>query len=210
MTAASAAPQGKVSQQRGLETRAAFERIAAFVLAARPKHLMPNFRQLFKRNFLDSAGFTSAALPSELFHALREQFEEYRAPGRWTLIGGGETSADHAVLISLGLMRYVDLLNSYIPADGLCHPSDNLGAVVAAAEQVVACGEEIIFALAVTYEIQFRFTAAVSVTAKGFNHATRLAISAAASAGELFRLCAGEIANAIAIATRWTTSRLPA
>jgi 2-methylcitrate dehydratase len=36
--------------------------------------------------------------------------------------------------------------------------------------------------------------------AKGFNHATQLAISASASAGKLFGLSAGEIANAIAIA----------
>ena len=37
--------------------------------------------------------------------------------------------------------------------------------------------------------------------AKGFNHATQLAISAAASAGKLLGLSAVEIANAIAIAT---------
>ena len=56
-------------------------------------------------------------------------------------------------------------------------------------------------ALAVAYEIQCRFTAAVPVMAKGFNHAIQLAISAAASAGKLFGLSADEIANAIAIAT---------
>src|SRR6266404_4784375 len=56
-------------------------------------------------------------------------------------------------------------------------------------------------ALAVAYEIQCRFSAAVPVMAKGFNHATQLAISAAASAGKFLGLCAGEIANAIAIAT---------
>jgi len=56
-------------------------------------------------------------------------------------------------------------------------------------------------ALAVAYEIQCRFSAAVPVMAKGFNHATQLAISAAASAGRLLGLSAVEIANAIAIAT---------
>ncbi len=56
-------------------------------------------------------------------------------------------------------------------------------------------------ALAVSYEIQCRFTAAVPVMAKGFNHATQLAISVAASAGKLFGLSASQIANAISIAT---------
>src|SRR4051794_7275760 len=55
--------------------------------------------------------------------------------------------------------------------------------------------------LAVAHQIQCRFSTAVPVMAKGFNHATQLAISAAAIAGKLLGLSAGEIANAIAIAT---------
>src|ERR1700733_4340711 len=65
----------------------------------------------------------------------------------------------------------------------------------------VASGEEFMLALAVAYEIQCRFSAAVPVMAKGFNHATQLAISAAASSGKLLGLSADEIANAIGIAT---------
>jgi 2-methylcitrate dehydratase len=84
---------------------------------------------------------------------------------------------------------------------GLCHPSDNFGTVLAAADQAGASGEQFMLALAIAYEIQCRFSAAVPVMAKGFNHATQLAISSAASAGKLFGLSAGEIANAIAIAT---------
>ena len=84
---------------------------------------------------------------------------------------------------------------------GLCHPSDNFGTILAAAEQAGSSGEDFMLALAVAYEILCRFTAAVPVMAKGFNHATQLAISAAAGAGKLFGLSAGEVANAIAIAT---------
>src|ERR1700736_2792858 len=181
--------------------RAAVERIAAFAAAARPEQLPNETRQLFKRNIRDSLGCAIAALPGQPFQALREQFEEYRAPGRCTLIGGGKTSADQAALFSAQLVRYVDLLDSYMAPGGLCHPSDNFGTVLAAAEQSGASGEEFMLALAVAYEIQCRFSAAVPVMAKGFNHATHLAISAAASAGKLLGLSAGEIANAIAIAT---------
>jgi 2-methylcitrate dehydratase len=181
-------------------SRSAVERIAAFAAVARPEHLTNDTRHLFKRNILDSLGCAIAALPGQPFHALREQFEEYRAPGRCTLIGGGKTSADQAALFNSGLVRYVDLLDSYMAPGGLCHPSDNFGTVLAAAEQAEASGEEFMLALAVAYEIQCRFSAAVPVMAKGFNHATQLAISAAASAGKLLGLSAGEIANAIAIA----------
>src|ERR1700676_1900687 len=189
------------SHPQGEPMRPAVERIAAFAAAARPAQLTSSIRHLFKRNILDSLGCAIAALPGQPFHALREQFEEYRAPGPCTLIGGGKTSADQAALFNAGLVRYVDLLDSYMAPGGLCHPSDNFGTVLAAAEQAEASGEEFMLALAVAYEIQCRFSAAVPVMAKGFNHAMQLAISAAASAGKLLGLSAGEIANAIAIAT---------
>jgi 2-methylcitrate dehydratase PrpD len=118
------------------------DRIAAFAAAARPEHLTIDIRQLFKRNILDSLGCAIAALPGQPFQALREQFEEYRAPGRCTLIGGGKTSADQAALFNSALVRYVDLLDSYMAPGGLCHPSDNFGTVLAAAEQAGASGEE--------------------------------------------------------------------
>ena len=183
------------------EIRSAVEQIAAFAAAARPVHLTSDLRQIFKRNILDTIACAIAAQPGPPFQALREQFSEYRASGECTLIGGGKTSADQSAFFNSALVRYVDLLDSYMADGGLCHPSDNFGTVLAAAERSGASGEEFMVALAVAYEIQCRFTAAVPVMAKGFNHAIQLAISAAASAGKLLGLSAGEIANAIAIAT---------
>jgi hypothetical protein len=123
----SGAPERKMSRKHEVETRSAVDRIAAFAVAARPLHLTPDIRHLFKRNILDSLGCAIAALPGPPFKALREQFEEYRAPGRCTLIGGGKTSADQAALFNSGLVRYVDLLDSYMSPGGLCHPSDKSG-----------------------------------------------------------------------------------
>lgn len=178
----------------------AVERIAAFTTAARPERLTPEVRKLFKRNILDSIGCAIAALPGPPFHALREQFDEYRAPGRCTLIGGGKTSVDQAALFNSGLTRYVDLLDSYMAPGGLAHPSDNFGTVLAAAEYVDASGGDFMLALAVSYEILCRFTAVVPVMTKGFNHAIQLAMSAAAATSKLFGLTTGQIANAISIA----------
>src|SRR5882762_3326121 len=118
----------KTSRQDAPETHTAVERIGAFAAQARPEHLTPEIRRLYKRNILDSLGCAIAALPWPPFKALREQFEEYRAPGRCTLIGGGKTSADQAALFNSGLVRYLDLLDSYMSPGGLCHPSDNFGA----------------------------------------------------------------------------------
>src|SRR6202140_4494916 len=190
-----------ITPKRQAETHSAVERIGAFAVAARPEHLTTDIRQLFKRNILDSIGCGIAAVAGPSLRTLRDQIEEYRAPGRCTLIGGGKTSPDQAALFNSSLVRYVDLLDSYMAQGGLFHPSDNFGTILAAAEYVGASGEEFMLALAAAYEIQCRFTVCVPVMAKGFNHAVQLAISAAAGAGKLFRLSDEQIAHAISIAT---------
>jgi 2-methylcitrate dehydratase len=126
-----------MSYQEVAETRSAVESIATFAVAARQENLTPDIRQLFKRNILDSIGCAIASLPGAPFQALRKQFEEYRAAGRWTLIDDGKTSVDQGALFNSGLVRYVDVLDGYMSPGGLCHPSDNFGTVLAAAEHAV-------------------------------------------------------------------------
>jgi len=180
--------------------RMAVERIAAFATNAKATDLTSEVRVLLKRNVLDSVGCAIAALPGAPFRALRGQFQEYRSAGSCTLIGGGTTSVDQAALFNSGLVRYVDLLDSYMSPGGLCHPSDNFGAILAAAEHASATGQDFLLALAVAYEVQCRFTASVPVMAKGFNHALQLAMSVAAGSGKLFGLTESQAANAVAIA----------
>jgi 2-methylcitrate dehydratase len=184
-----------------MSTPTTAQRIGTFAYDARSSHLTPQTRSLFKRNILDSLGCAIAALPGVQFEALRDQFEEYGRSGSCSLIGGGSTSPDQAALYNTGLVRYVDLLDSYMSAGGLCHPSDNFGTILAAADHASASGEDFMLALAVAYEIGCRITAIVPVMAKGFNHAIQLAVSSAAGSGKLLGLDAEQIAHAIAIAT---------
>src|SRR5580704_12304224 len=176
------------------------EQIAAFASKARAEDLTQEIRALFKRNILDSLGCALGALPGQPFAKLREQFDAVGRGGRCTLIGGGQTSLDQAAFYNSGLVRYLDLLDSYMGPGGLCHPSDNFGGILATADMVGATGEDFMLALAVAYEVAARFTAAVPVMAKGFNHALQLAISLAASCGKLMNLTPGQTAHAIAIA----------
>lgn len=177
------------------------ERIGRFTDEARTVHLTPESREVFKRNILDSVGCAIAALPGKPFAILREQAREYGIDsGSCSLIGGGTAPPDQAALYNSGLVRYVDLLDSYMSPGGLCHPSDNFGSILAAAQHARASGEAFMLALAVAYEIGCRITAIVPVMAKGFNHAIQLAISSAAGAGKLFGLNASQLAHAITIA----------
>jgi 2-methylcitrate dehydratase len=109
-----------ITPKQQAEIGSAVERIGAFAFAARPEHLTTDIRQLFKRNILDSIACAIAAVAGPSLRSLRDQIEEYRAPGRCTLIGGGKTSPDQAALFNSALVRYVDLLDSYMAQGGLC------------------------------------------------------------------------------------------
>src|SRR5262249_14654742 len=88
--------------------------IAGFAYRGSTRALEADVRKLYKRNILDSLGCAISALPGAPFSALRDQFNEYRSGGQCSLIGGGKTAPDQAALYNSGLVRYVDLLDSYM------------------------------------------------------------------------------------------------
>jgi 2-methylcitrate dehydratase len=123
--------------------RSAVEQIAVFAGSARPEHLRSDARQLFQRNILDSLGCVIAGLQGRPFHALREQFEEYRAPGRYTLIGAARRQQirRRSLTEAWSLCRFA---GCYMALGVLCHPSDNFGTILAAAEQAGTSGDEMV------------------------------------------------------------------
>lgn len=50
------------------------------------------------------------------------------------LIGGWRSAPDRAALLNGALVRYLDFNDSYLAVGETCHPSDNLGAVLANAD----------------------------------------------------------------------------
>ena len=71
-----------------------------------------------------------------------------------TLIGGGNANVIYAASANTALVRYVDLMDSYLGPVSLCHPSDNVGAVLAACEHAGQSGKEFLTALAVAYQVE--------------------------------------------------------
>jgi 2-methylcitrate dehydratase PrpD len=174
--------------------------LGAFVVGAEHADLSGRPRALLKRNVLDSVACAIGSLDGELIAAMRDQTDQFSGIPTATLVGGGRASVDQAAFFNAVLVRYPDLLDTYLTVGGLCHPADNFSAVLAVAEHVNASGADFLLALAVAYEIQCRFSAQVPVMARGLNHALQLAMSAAAGSAKLLGLDAGQTANAIAAA----------
>ncbi|OBI10339.1 2-methylcitrate dehydratase [Mycobacterium scrofulaceum] len=176
------------------------DQLAAFVVRAEPADLTGRPRALLKRNVLDSIACAVGSLDGELIAPIREHTAQFSGVPTATLVGGGRASVDQAAFFNTVLVRYPDLLDTYLTVGGLCHPADNFGAVLAVAEHTGASGADFLLALAVAYEVQCRFSAQVPVMARGLNHALQLSMSVAAGAAKLLGLGVEETANAIAAA----------
>ncbi len=117
------------------------EQLAAFVVRASYDDLSETARQQLKIRVLDGLGCAIAALQGEPIRLLKAQIEEFDGAKHCTLIGGGKAAPDRAALYNSALVRYLDFNDSYLAKGETCHPSDNLGAVLAASEYAKQSGQ---------------------------------------------------------------------
>lgn len=174
-------------------------RLAQFVADARFEDISPEALEQLKIRVLDTLGVAIGALDAEPVVAIRDLLEDLGGSPSATLIGGGRTSPDRAAFWTSALSRYLDFMDSYLAPGETCHPSDNLGAVLAASESVDGTGAELLTALAVAYQVHSRLSDEAPVRAAGFDHTTQGAYAAAAAAAKAFRLPVDQIADAVAI-----------
>ncbi len=176
------------------------EGIARFALRAKYDDLSAERRQRLKVSILDAVACAINAIGAPPVEACRAQAEDLGGPdGRCTLIGGGRANPVYAAFYNTALIRYVDFMDSYLARGGLCHPSDNTGAILAAGEQVDLSGKDFLTALAVAYQIEAQLTASVPLMAHGFDLTTQLSYSLAAGLSKALGLDEGRTVSAIGI-----------
>lgn len=175
------------------------EQIAAFVERASFESLTAPVREQLKIRILDSLGCAIGALAGGPPQRILDYVEETDRGGKCTLIGGGHARPDSAAFYNSALVRYLDFNDSYLAKGETCHPSDNLGAILAAGEYAGASGRDLLTALAVAYQVQCRLSDEAPVRARGFDHTVQGAYAASAGIAKILGLNARELANAIAI-----------
>ncbi len=175
------------------------EQLAAFVVRASFRDLSEAAVDQLKIRVLDALGCAIGAAEGEPIRLIQAQLDEFGGTPLCTLIGGGKTAPDRAALYNGALVRYLDFNDSYLAPGETCHPSDNLGAVLAAAEYADRDGRDLLTALAVAYQVQCRLSDVAPVRARGFDHTTQGSYAVAAGVSKALGLDATRTANAIAI-----------
>jgi 2-methylcitrate dehydratase len=175
------------------------EALASLVAEAGYETISVEARSALKIRVLDALGCAIGALDAPLMAQLRGTMYELGGKALATAIGNGKTALDRAAFYNSALVRYLDFNDSFLAKNETCHPSDNLGAVLAASEYAGASGKEFLTALAVAYQVQCRLCEAAPVRAKGFDHTTQGAYALAAGVSKALGLTREQTANAIAI-----------
>lgn len=177
------------------------QELASYAVNSSYDEIPEPIRQQLKIRIIDSLGCAIGALGGEpiqrLLGYLKILGNGQKSPT--TVLGGGTASPDRAAFFNSALVRYLDFNDSYLAKGETCHPSDNLGGVLAASECTDGSGRDLISALAVAYQVQCRLSDEAPVRAKGFDHTVQESYGLAAGISRALGLDEEKAANAIGI-----------
>lgn len=144
------------------------QQLASWIYETDFDSLSQEAKQQIKIRILDSLGTAIGAVTGLPVEIIRRHIQDFRRSGSCTLIGGGSTSPGFAALYNSALVRYLDYNDSYLAKGETCHPSDNLGSVLAAGEYAEISGKQLMLALAVAYQVQCRLSDEAPVLASWY------------------------------------------
>src|SRR5262244_1299901 len=153
-----------------------------------------------KRRLIDSLGCAIGGHGSEPAAIARRLAPVWNGAPSARLLGDGRATTPEAAAFANSVMiRFLDANDTYI-ARGSGHPSDMLGAVLAAAEAAGASGQDLLLATVVGYEVFGAMADQVPLRDRGWDQSVFVAPASAAAAGVLLGLSSAQVADAIAIA----------
>jgi len=155
-----------------------------------------------KRFLLDSMGCALAAVRNDDMQAMYRFTEKLGGRPEATVIGTGlRTNAPNAALMNCLLTRALDYNDIYWKADP-SHPSDLIGAALAAAEATGKSGREALVAILIAYELEMRWCHAAEpgVREVGWHHATLTQFVSPLVAGKMYDLTLDQLVAAVGIA----------
>lgn len=182
------------------------EKLARYVDSIAFQDLKPKVIDEVKRRIINSFG---CALGSWKYETIKKIYGITPKSYGYNTIGHNstiikpfampQTDALSASFINGAAIRYLDYNDTYLSLEP-AHPSDNIAALLAFAEEKKSTTQDFITAIALSYEIQCRLCDAASLRITGWDHITYLPISIACGASKLAKFNIEQTKNAIALA----------
>lgn len=163
--------------------------------------LSPETVHQVKRILIDSMGTAMGAYDAEPYRIARDYSLEIAAsPGATVLGTAHRTAPELAAFVNGVMVRYLDFNDTGGGFEN-GHPSDNIPAVLAAAEYAGTDARTAVLGIVLAYEFVGCMGHENRLLKNGWDYVTYNAISAAAGAGKVLNLNYEQMSNAIALAT---------
>ncbi|MEE8357473.1 MAG: MmgE/PrpD family protein [Anaerolineales bacterium] len=154
-----------------------------------------------KRFLLDSIGCALAAVNNDDMAAMYRFIEKLGGTPEASVIGRNfQTNAANATLMNCLLTRALDYNDIYWEQDP-SHPSDMIGAALAAAEVSGKSGKDALVAIIIAYELELRWCHAANPGLRevGWHHATLTQFVSPLVAGKMYDLSLDQMIAAVGI-----------
>lgn len=158
-----------------------------------------NIDQL-KRHLLDSLGSLLHATQKPAIHKLVRQLRQLSDGGACRVPILGRLPLDRAGQLFTALIRYPDFMDNYLGKESTCHPSDNIGPLLAASQINKSSGKDFLRSMATSYQVECRLVEEIPVMIEGIDHTLLLSFSIVAGVSQLLGLSIEQTAHALAIA----------
>jgi 2-methylcitrate dehydratase len=176
------------------------ERIVSFATSLDFRDLTPAVIHAIKQRFVDTIGCALGAFSTEPAIITRRIASNVQSSFNAGILGTRVKSSPELAAFANGTMiRCLDFNDDYFGKDGP-HPSDTIGAVLAAADAMHADGKTFITGIAVAYELLCTLVDVVSLRDKGWDYVTCTAPAAALGAAKVFKLSEEIMPHALSLA----------
>ena len=176
------------------------ERLVRFVDSFTFSDIEPLVLHAIKLRFIDTIGCALAGYNEAPAKIARRLAAQVRSSTEAGVIGvAGKTSPEMAAFANTTMIRCLDLNDDYFGKDGP-HPSDLIGAVLAASEMAHGNGASFVAAVAVAYEVLCTFVDAVGIRERGWDYVTYTSVAAALGAGKALGLTQGALRDSLSLA----------
>jgi 2-methylcitrate dehydratase len=174
--------------------------IAKFALNASYKSLSPDIIEQLKIHLLDAAGSLIHSTRQPSIQKVLKQIKLMGESGHCKVPLAAGMAYDRAAQFYTALIRYPDFMDNFLGKEATCHPSDNIGALLAIAQYKKTSGKDFLIAMAVAYQLQCRLVKEIPVMKEGIDHTLLLGYSIIASVARLIGLKEEQAAHALGIA----------
>ncbi len=176
------------------------ETLVNFTAALNFDDIEPAILHAIKVRFIDTIGCALAGYhepPAVIARTLAAGIRS--TVGAGVIGAGSKSSPEMASFANTTMIRCLDLNDDYFGKDGP-HPSDLIGAVLAAASMVNANGRRLIASVTVAYEVLCTLVDAAGIRERGWDYVTYTALAAALGAGKCLGLSVSALRDSLSLA----------